>query len=802
MLRGEQVRKISTYLNWFYGDAHARGAQNMHDFALDAEEIFRVVLSVVLDCELKNLNKIQPNYPAVDLGDFQKGIGVQVTVQTTTDKIERTLDKFFDKNKDQDFPNRLLFMIVVTEKRYNKDFKLPRDYPDVKKNPDAKPFSKDNDIWDIARLVKEIEKLADEKIDSIYRYLKQQMGTLPDELVVEDNAMPEHLLPSVPAACDGFLVGSRDRELEILEDAVHTGRPVFIWGLGGMGKSQTAIQLAKRCARARGAYFLRYDISMRETIRTANISGYRLEAHGETDHEVLKEQEYREKLEILRREYKNTILVIDNFNVDGAGLEQLKAEPSCQDVLALENLGVHLIFTTRYDPGMAEWEIGPMAEERLVELMGRNCADVSEVDMRRLIRAVGGHTLMVELIAKTLEESWNEVTPAQVLDALERAQLDQDDFPDVTSDKDGQFRQEQIYHHIQALFNLSDLSEGARRLLSLSTLMAVEGLDDLLFRDALNASDKKELRNLIKRSWLQRTEKVITIHPAICQVVRGELRPTEELVRYFLDKLWDLLQKKEYSSKTLRRVAQCMDAGAACIDDSDVYVDVRKRAMTLWEQILPDDSMEMARIYSDMGGVYLQRGDVDNAMCCKRKAAGIKNTAVTPSDAEMKLSMELLEKVKENLQDLSGDEIESKEFVDELQTFVGVLLQLQKEYAQETSLSPEIQVNAWQRLMVALENILSLNNSSMIDTPLWEWMVDVQKRLREMGDMWDYYFQQGKCIQSYADLASFIEEIEARADSIRDWEMGMISEFREESQNIHLILQEINQTEDTSCNEN
>lgn len=614
----------------------------------DVETVYCGFINRLCGWELGNLNEETQNFPGIDLADRKRGIAVQITASASNDKLRHTLKTFFKYNQDKQF-RRLILLITTDRPAPAGSCKLERPFD----------FRPERDIWNVEVMKRMVEAIEDaEHLQRLADYLDSQLGLLPGE------REPEHLLPPVPGACEGFLAGSRDRELAVLEKAVRSGKPVFLWGLGGMGKTQTAIQLANRCKGARGAYFLRYDGSMRETVRTASLSNYCLDAGGETDPEVLVAREYREKLDILRREYRDTVLVIDNFDILGVDLNRLKAEPACQDVLALQNEGVRLIFTTRCDPGVAEWEIGPLPEDRLVELMRRSCGGeaVTEEQMRRLIRAVGRHTLMVELIAKTLEESWNAVTPDQILEALEQARLDREEFPDVDSDKDGQLRQAQIYKHIQALFDLSGLTAGAKRVLSLSALIAAEGLDDLVFRGALDGADGRELQNLTKRGWLQRTDRVITVHPAICQVVRGELRLSEELVRPFLDKLWSLLGEKTYSPETLRRAAVCMGAGVDHIRDPERFFEIKQRTLTLWEQILPGDSVELALVYSEMGGVYMNRGDYAGALKYKGRALEIKQYALPPEDpmvtrakAQLEAAQRAKAKYGENYQPMFRD---------------------------------------------------------------------------------------------------------------------------------------------------
>lgn len=783
--RMDLLNQITRQLSVLATEIALENRSNRMTLNSDVETIYCGFVNRLCGWELGNLNEESQNFPGIDLADRKRGIAVQITASATNEKLKHTLKNFFKYDLDRQF-QRLILLITTDRAIPRGSFTLERPFD----------FDPARDIWNVEVLKRKVEAIEDaEHLQMLADYLDGQLGLLPGI------RKPEHLLPPVPAACEGFLEGSRDRELEILEDAVHTGRPVFIWGLGGMGKSQTAIQLANRCAGARGAYFLRYDKSMRETICAANISGYRLEAEGETDREILKERMYREKLEILRREYENTILVIDNFNVDDAGLEQLKAEPACQDVLALENLGVHLIFTTRYDPGVAEWEIGPMEEPRLVELMGRYCTDVSGDDMRRLIQAVGGHTLMVELIAKTLEESWNAVTAEQVLDALARARLAQDDFPDVTSDKDGLFRQEQIYHHIQALFNLSGLSEGARRVLSLSPLIAAEGLDDLLFWGALDPADGKELQNLVKRGWLQRTERVITIHPAICQVVRGELCPTEEPVQSFLDKLWALLQKKEYGSETLRRSAQCMGAGAGYISDADSHFDIKKRAMTLWEKILPGDSVEMAQVYSDMGGVYLRRGDYRGALQYKKKAWDIKSARLSMFDLEMLKSAEFLENVKQKISEQNLEQLDDEQIRDvEGMLFAeGIFTGIQK----GSFTTPEQQMAVCRDLLEMLNRHLSFKPQipDESDREYWESLERLQECLINLTTFKDDLKRKGSCVKSLEEYGLLFEEMSARMDKLQDGLLRMGNESNEILPVVKSLLEKMNQKEATPCNE-
>jgi len=585
----------------------------------DAETIFCGLINRLEGWELRNLNEVSQNYPGIDLADPARRIAVQITASASSKKVSHTLEVFFKNHMERNFDR--LILVIITDRTAPTNGSTDKS---------GFRFDPKRDIWNIEWFKRRAESIEDcEHLQALSDYLDSQLGQLPGSV-----ERPDHLLPPVPSGSESFLEGSRDQELDVLEKALEKGGPVFIWGLGGMGKTQTAIALAGRCQPPRGAYFLRYTIpadpdreAMFETIRRADLTGYTLDAGEETDPDVLMEKEYREKLEILRREYADTLLIIDNFDCPGRTLEQLKGERSYQDVAALD---ARLVFTTR-SPADPAWEIRPLPEQRLLELMRKSCADYQDEELLALIRAAGGHTLMVDLMAKTLEESWQTVTPADILDALENAALDDAGFPVVTSDKDGTYAQARIYKHLQALFNLSGLNDGAKKVLSLATLIAEEGLDDVLFLGSLPADEKKELQNLCKRGWLRRADHVITIHPAVEQVCRGELTPDEADVRNFLDALWAALEKRKYADMTLRRVARCLTNGSKHIYDRRVFFDCKRRALDLWEQVLPDDHPDLALVYSDMGRVYIKKGDYQRAMGYKKKALTIKKNAL-PAD--------------------------------------------------------------------------------------------------------------------------------------------------------------------------
>mgnify|MGYP000673018705 len=57
------------------------------------EDIMCEVLNRVYGWHLVNLNTKEKNYPGIDLGDIQQGLGIQVTADKTSAKIQYTFSK-------------------------------------------------------------------------------------------------------------------------------------------------------------------------------------------------------------------------------------------------------------------------------------------------------------------------------------------------------------------------------------------------------------------------------------------------------------------------------------------------------------------------------------------------------------------------------------------------------------------------------------------------------------------------------------------------------------------------------------
>lgn len=69
-------------------------SQGLTDENHVSEDFFCGLLNMLFDYNLKNLNAKEKNHPAVDLGDAVSRISFQVTIDSSSAKINETLKKF------------------------------------------------------------------------------------------------------------------------------------------------------------------------------------------------------------------------------------------------------------------------------------------------------------------------------------------------------------------------------------------------------------------------------------------------------------------------------------------------------------------------------------------------------------------------------------------------------------------------------------------------------------------------------------------------------------------------------------
>ena len=591
------------------------------DINHEAERLFCYPLSLIYDAPFINLNLIRENYPAVDLGCAEKKVSIQVTSTNDRDKIQSTLDKFFEHQLDSTF-STLIVLIIGDKKNYR-----PFDVPD----------GISLEIWDMDTLNKKIEGLSDKNLEELRRYFDKQFPNA----VYQSKALH---LPLSSALQPSAFVGRTDELTSIRQKFDDGDKLVVLTGLGGMGKTELAVKFGRDYGGT--VYFARFDGSFTRTL--ANMAmGIK---------PALSDEELRQPedvlcamvLELLGKADKDDLLIIDNADSDTGSLADLQKDANYQ---ALMRLPLKILLTTRSEAPRAV-KIKAMDEKPLFEIFENHSADVNNDEKRSLIEAVKGHTLTIDLIARTLADNWVPVSTKDMLDAIANSTLSEEDFPEVGADYNQDPEQMHIYQRLRSVFQVAKIPDVEKSILRCATLLPESGLDVKLFRTALTDEMRKAFPSLGKRGWLTAENGLLTIHPVIRLVGRTELTPTDQNCGDFLNALWGQLSDTEYDRIKFAQLAEVFYLAADHLEDQDAeWINASSSLLNdlaqydstigLYEKHLPaldhrlKDTDRLATVYNNLGYAYKNLGNHSTALEYMEKALEIRKKILRPDDPQL-----------------------------------------------------------------------------------------------------------------------------------------------------------------------
>lgn len=417
-----------------------------------------------------------------------------------------------------------------------------------------------------------------------------------------------------------FVKGSRDKEIAALQQEINCGtHPIYIWGIGGIGKTELAMEFArKQIENGRASYLVTFKNSMKETVMSMDFSGWRYEFDGNGN---ATDREYRARLDLLKENYKDSLLIIDNFDSAEKNISELQSEPEYKDILSLD---MKILFTTRSRPNDSTPELNPLTEENALSLFKSivKFSDNEKNIILKLIQEVDCHPMTVEILAKTLKNAWGTLTAKDLLLKLLSENINSEKLPEVLHQKGITARESKIYGHLKTLFNLIYFDEEYREILCDLTLLPIEGFDAAEFILSESGLKKKQVKKIEKGGWIRRKEEnnILWIHPLIRSVFKNEIKPTNEDCKNFLSKLWtrldDLyppnrklfLQAGEIYERATKDFGDLTGENnfhaGYCNIMGENYVKAfffDKDAVKIFEENEKQNDVQIARIYNDTG---------------------------------------------------------------------------------------------------------------------------------------------------------------------------------------------------------
>jgi tetratricopeptide (TPR) repeat protein len=163
--RGDALKMVTQGLAWIKTTCEYQGQLKLLDDHVLAQHFFLRVLNVAYGLRLEAMDRIRPNYPAIDLGDRTNKVAFQVTTEQSGDKVQHTLDKFVEHGLHRDF-DLLRILIIGEPQRTYKTVVIPEELT----------FDCGCNILGLSGLVKHIDTLATPRIVEIAGIFAEELS--------------------------------------------------------------------------------------------------------------------------------------------------------------------------------------------------------------------------------------------------------------------------------------------------------------------------------------------------------------------------------------------------------------------------------------------------------------------------------------------------------------------------------------------------------------------------------------------------------------------------------------------------
>ena len=528
------------------------------------------------------------------------------------------------------------------------------------------------------KLLKNSSPQLREKIQEIFQHtvvrMKSERYSNTDELI---KAL-DQALEIATEEKDGYLIDnnitvttsssyyiSRKDKLSEIRQHLENYHIAYLYGIGGIGKSETAREYAEEY---RGSYTT-IQLSVYSGDLKSLIAGLKFSSddnYFEKDINI----RYETKLSLLSKAMINnerTLLIIDNYNVEPDSDEYKRNVEVMKD---LKKLHIHILFTTRTSPNddKTKIDIEELSKEELRHMFfAINPKDkdkeerIAQVD--ELIETAYRHTLTVDLVAHQTAkiEGYGKKTLSDYIKVLKESGINSGINVAVYNNKDDNEKSDIIFEHIRALFNLTALSEKEKYIMVNACFLPLSGMSVAEFESFIDLenypnsesndgwSEDSTISNLVKSGWIKRIDgevPKITLHPIVSEVTVNELKPeiTEDKCKNFFDSVSELIDKNDLktleaykdifisSADALLKNEDEISVGyvsdiASLLDDLAYYPEslyYYMKVLKIRKKVLPENHPDIATSYNDMGLAYGALGEYKKELECCLKALAIQ----------------------------------------------------------------------------------------------------------------------------------------------------------------------------------
>ncbi|RGZ94369.1 tetratricopeptide repeat protein, partial [Ruminococcus bromii] len=453
----------------------------------------------------------------------------------------------------------------------------------------------------------------------------------------------------------------------------------YLYGIGGIGKSETAREYAEeyRCA------YTTIQLSVYSGDLKSLIAGLKFSSddnYFEKDINI----RYETKLSLLSKAMINnerTLLIIDNYNVEPDSDEYKRNVEVMKD---LKKLHIHILFTTRTLPNddKTKIDIEELSKEELRHMFfAINPKDIGKVEriaqVDELIETAYRHTLTVDLVAHQTAkiEGYGKKTLSDYIKVLKESGINSGINVAVYNNKDDNEKSDIIFEHIRALFNLTALTEKEKYIMVNACLLPLLGMPVAEFESFIDLEnypnsesndgwgEDSTISNLVKSGWIKRINgevPQITLHPIVSEVTVNELKPeiTEDKCKNFCDSVSELIDKNNLKSVDTYKDIYLSSADVFIKYEDEISVgyvsDIASvlrdlayyseslcyymKVLKIREKVLPENHPAIAASYNNVGGAYGELGDHKKELEYLLKALAIQEKVLPENHPDIATS--------------------------------------------------------------------------------------------------------------------------------------------------------------------
>ncbi|MGN0639074.1 MAG: tetratricopeptide repeat protein [Huintestinicola sp.] len=370
-------------------------------------------------------------------------------------------------------------------------------------------------------------------ISRIEKHLKSQREQLP---------VLSYILP--PETKN--FIGRKDL-FEQISDRLAQKHIVILKGMGGMGKSCTAAKYANTHKEQYSTVqYVFFKKDLYHTILSMSFANL-------MENERSDDEKYASRLDILRRRGSSVLLVIDNMDIE--------FDDHFNDLM---ECGCDVIITSRCNILGAEdllLPVPPLSRDEQVALFEKHYRPLNDDDERNaldeLLTAIDGHTLLIELSAKTILNGDLEIRDITVC-LSQDGNTSPEEFVNIT--KDGKASQDTLDGFIDKLYKASSIDDDEKDVLSMLALVPLSGIGRKDFQRLAGLSNNNIINGLGDKSWVMinnsQNPVLIHLHPMILKTVNNNISRTYTRYEVFLERLRDFISDEDVSRQSLTALCE------------------------------------------------------------------------------------------------------------------------------------------------------------------------------------------------------------------------------------------------------